>query len=291
MKRVGIPLFFFLVLGLALASIYYTQRRNKRTAVSANAALEIAADAQRDLTRVPMHLTRISDEEEISIGRELAVQYDSREQNLSDDEQALAAHVQRVGARLALHAHRQLPFSFHLIPDRNMINAFSLPGGPVYVGEGILNQLGTEDELANLLAHEIEHVDHYHCVERVQIQARLKHLNLDVLGEVLQLPMDVWQAGYEKDEELEADREGMFLAVAAGYSPYGAVDLLQRLGKLEREYVIHAETLDEEFSQLAIQSLNGYFRSHPPSSERIAQAEQIIAQQHWENRKAAGGPA
>ena len=87
----------------------------------------------------------------------------------------------------------------------------------------LLDLMTTEDELASVLAHELEHIDHYHCVERVQVAANLKNLNLEVLGELLQLPFSVWEAGYQKDEELEADREGIFLAVEAGYSPYGAV--------------------------------------------------------------------
>ncbi len=166
-----------------------------------------------------------------------------------------------------------------------MINAFSLPGGPVYIGEGLLDLMTTEDELASVLAHELEHIDHYHCVERVQVAANLKNLNLGVLGELLQLPFSLWEAGYQKDEELEADREGIFLAVEAGYSPYGAVQALNRLTKLGDEYVTRAQAPEDELSDLAIQSLQGYFRSHPLPSERLAQANQIIAQQHWESRK------
>ena len=84
---------------------------------------------------------------------------------------------------------------------------------------------------------------------------------------------------------IEADREGIFLAVQAGYSPYGAVEALNRLAKLGDEYVTHAQAPEDELSDLAIQSLQGYFRSHPLPSERLAQAHQIIAQQHWETRK------
>jgi len=276
---------FFLVLGAALGALYYTQRHNRQAPVSPNAVLEMAADAQRDLTRAPMHLTRLSDDEEIAIGKELAAHYAAPQQELSPEQLGLAAYVSRVGARLAVHAQRQLPYSFHVIWDRNMINAFSLPGGPVYIGEGFLDLMTTEDELASVLAHELEHIDHYHCVERVQLAAHLKSLNLEVLGELLQLPFSLWQAGYRKDEELEADREGIFLAVRAGYSPYGSVQALNRLTKLCNEYVTHAETPEDELSDLAIQSLQGYFRSHPLPAERLAQVNQIIAQQHWESRK------
>jgi predicted Zn-dependent protease len=245
----------------------------------------MAADAQRDLSRIPMHFTRLSDEREIAIGKELATRYAMQTRKLTPEEEGLEKYVTRVGGAVAVHAHRHLPYTFTVLPDRNMINAFSLPGGPVYIGEGMLDLMMTEDELANILAHEIEHIDHYHCVERVQVEAKLKDLNLDVLGVLLQLPLDFWEAGYHKDEEFEADREGMYLAVQSGYSPYGALDAFERFAKLCDEYIIHAQSPDQELSELAIQSLNGYFRSHPLPSERLAQANRLVAQEHWETRK------
>ena len=284
MKRPVVFVVFFLILGFALAGLYWSQRRQKSTSVSPNAILNMTADAQRDLSRLPMHLTRLSDEQEISIGRELASRYATQTRSLTAEEQGLEKYVRRVGGNVALHAHRHLPYSFTILPDHNMLNAFSLPGGPVYIGEGMLDLMTAEDELANVLAHEVEHIDHYHCVERVQVEAQLKKLHLDVVGALLQIPLDFWEAGYHKDEEFEADREGMYLAVQSGYSPYGAVDLFERFAKLHEEYVIHAQSPDEELSQLAIQSLIGYFRSHPLPSERLAQATRIIAQEHWEFR-------
>jgi predicted Zn-dependent protease len=285
MKRSVVFVVFFLILGFALAGLYWSQRRSKPTAVSPNAIVNMAADVQRDISRIPMHFTRLSDEQEINIGKELASRYATQTRRLTPEEEGLEKYVRRVGATVAVHAHRKLPYSFTILPDHNMINAFSLPGGPVYIGEGMLDLMMSEDELANVLAHEIEHIDHYHCVERVQLEAQLKNLNLEVVGALLQIPMDFWEAGYHKDEEFEADREGMYLAVHSGYSPYGAVDQFERFAKLCNEYVIHAESPDEELSQLAVQSLTGYFRSHPLPSERLAQANRIIAQEHWEARK------
>ncbi len=286
MKRSVVFVVFFLILGFALAGLYWSQRRPKSAPVSANAILNMAADAQRDLSRIPMHFTRLSDEQEISIGRELASHYAVQTRKLTPEEEGLEKYITRVGSSVAVHAHRHPPYTFTVLPDHNMINAFCLPGGPVYIGEGMLDLMMSEDELASVLAHEIEHIDHYHCVERVQLEAKLKNLNLDVLGALLQIPLDLWQAGYHKDEEFEADREGMYLAVQSGYSPYGAVDVFERFAKLHEEYVIHAQSPDQELSELAIRSLNGYFRSHPLPSERLAQANRIIAEQHWQDRKA-----
>ena len=276
---------FLIVLLVGVTALYYSQRRREPTPVSANAVVALAADAQRDLARVSMHFTRISDREEVTIGKELAQRYSTPAATLSPEEHALESYIARVGNSVAAHAHRPLPYSFHLLLEREMINAFSLPGGSVYVGEGLLDVMTSEDQLAFILGHEIEHIDHYHCAERVQIEARLRHLDLDILGAILQIPFEVWQAGYSKDEELEADREGMRVAVLAGYSPYGAVSLFEEYAKLHREYVIHAEGPEEELSELAIQSLQGYFRSHPLPSERLAQAHAVITQEGWRDRQ------
>jgi beta-barrel assembly-enhancing protease len=276
---------FMVVLLVGVAGLYFSQRRHDPTPVSANAIVAMAADAQRDLSRAPMRLTRLSDAEEIAVGKQLATGYSISTEKLSPEQQALDSYVQQVGNAVSANAHRRLPYSFHLVPDRSMINAFSLPGGPVYVGEGMLDLMTSEDELAAVIGHEVEHIDHYHCAERVQIEARLRNLQLGIVGALLQIPVQVWEAGYNKDEELEADREGMRLAVLGGYSPYGAVTMFERFSKLHSEYVVHARSPEEELTQLAIQSLQGYFRSHPLPSERLAQANSLIAQEGWQDRK------
>ncbi len=62
--------------------------------------------------------------------------------------------------------------------------------------------------------------------------------------------------------------------------PEGALNLLNRWAKLRDEYVVHAETPADELSDVAIQGLNGYFRTHPLPSERLAQAQRVIAEDH-----------
>jgi beta-barrel assembly-enhancing protease len=114
----------------------------------------------------------------------------------------------------------------------------------------------------------------------MQIEAQLKNLNLDLVAAAAQIPISLWQAGYSKQEEFEADREGLRIANAAGYSAQGAVNLLDRWAHLHNEYVTHAETPPEALSQLAIDGLNGYFRSHPLPSERLAQVREVIAEDH-----------
>jgi predicted Zn-dependent protease len=273
-----------LILAVAAGALYLAQRRKRQDAVSANAVVDMAADWQRDMTRAPMQFTRISDEKETQIGDELARQYVFAQPEQSSETRATEQYVNQVGGRVAAHAKRKLNYRFHLIGDVNLINAFALPGGHVFIGQGLLDQMTSEDELAFILGHELEHIDHYHAVERVQIEANLKSLNLDVVAAIAEIPMSLWQAGYSKDQEFEADREGLRIAVTAGYSPQGAVKMTERLAKLHSEYAIHAETPTGELSQVAIDGLTGYFRSHPLPSERLQQINDVIAQDHLKDK-------
>src|SRR5271155_4184460 len=105
MKRAVVFIIFFAVLGVSLAGLYWSQRHANATPVSANAILDMAADAQRDLTRVPMHFTRLSDEQEIAIGRQLAANYSGVLMKLTPEDEALEKYVRRVGGTVSAHAH------------------------------------------------------------------------------------------------------------------------------------------------------------------------------------------
>jgi len=148
----------------------------------------------------------------------------------------------------------------------------------VFIGKGLILLMDSEDELANILGHEVEHIDNYHCVERFQLRT---HLHDVPLAELLTLPVEFFQAGYTKEQELEADRDGTWLAVMAGYSPQGAVRMFEAFARLHREYVLKAGSPDQELSKVAIQGIVGYFRSHPLPEERINQIQQIMATRKW----------
>jgi len=269
---------FSLVLVVALTGLYLTQRGKHLDTVSPDAILDVAADFQRDLSRAPMQVTRLPEDSEIRIGNELAEEYLRVEPEHSAEMQTVEKYVSGVGDRVAARAHRKLPYRFHLVASPNLINAFALPGGHVFVGLGLLHELTSEDELACVLGHEIEHIDHYHAAERIQIEAQLKKLDLDAIAALAQIPLELWQAGYSKEQELEADHEGLRLAAAAGYSPEGAVKVFGRWAELHREHVTHASTPVDELSQVAIDGLQGYFRSHPPPEERLEEAKKVIAE-------------
>ena len=236
---------FAAVLIIGVVALYFAQRRAHKQPVSANAIVNVVADWQRDIARAPMHVTRLSDREETRIGDALAERYESMQPPRTPAQQALDRYVKQVGGRVAAHARRKLAYRFHLIPSATFMNAFALPGGHVFIGEGLLDLMTSEDELAFVLGHEIEHIEHYHAVERVQLEARLRHFDPGIIALLANIPMSLWQAGYTKDEEFEAEREGLRAAVVAGYSAQGAINLLENFARL---HLTGCERLPSTFS-------------------------------------------
>ncbi len=276
---------FAITLVLLAAALVTSEKQRVPTPVSPDAVLSLIADSEHELTRLPVSFDRMSDEEEIDIGNRLAEVYLNQENdaNVDPETREVRAYVNRVGARVARGAHRRLPYRFHYLSSPDFINAFALPGGHVVIGGGLMALMDSEDELASVLGHEVEHIDHYHCQERVQTQAALHKVPL---GEMVAIPIVIFQAGYSKNQELEADREGTRLAVQAGYSPLGAIRMFQTFGRLFEMTRRRSRSPQEELSKLAIDTLNGYFRSHPLPSERIAQIKQMISDEHWESKVA-----
>jgi predicted Zn-dependent protease len=267
-------LLLILILGGSGAALYYSQLQKTETRVGPEAMLNALADTQREISRVPARITRLSDSEEIRIGDGMAASYLARRGQLSSADAELETYIATVGHAVAGGARRKLDYRFHYIPNTNFTNAFALPGGHVFLGRGMLQLMKTEDELASVLGHEVEHVDNYHCNERVS----LRHLPF---GELIALPVELFQAGYSKEQELEADRDGADLAVSAGYSPQGAIHLFQTFGRLHGQYVSKASRPDQELSQVALEGIIGYFRSHPLPVEREAQIRRIMTSQKW----------
>jgi Zn-dependent protease with chaperone function len=140
----------------------------------------------------------------------------------------------------------------------------------------------SEDALAAVLGHEVEHADLRHCLDRAQTEANLR--NLGVLGDVLSLPVEVFAAGYSKTQEFEADRHGMQLAVDEGYSPQGILQLLAVLESEERAADARSETPPDEVVRVTLETMNDYFRTHPPAAERIAQIESLERSERWPQR-------
>ena len=281
MKLRWIPVLLLLAAGCG--ALFWLQRNSVETEITPRPLLYLVADAQRELERLPLRLTRVNSEEEMRAGEELARRYDSLVEENSAETAHLHAEVVRVGERVANKVkRRKIRYLFHVIGDQHFRNAFALPGGQIFLGRGLVDLLETEDELAALLGHEIAHVDERHAIERLQYELQVRKIGLSGLLGLAKFPVRLFQAGYTKEKELEADRAGLALAVAAGYSSAGGPALMRRLAQLAPEKKRQYRSPVGEAVSVTLQTLPEYFRSHPPPEERLARLEREIDARGWD---------
>jgi len=160
------------------------------------------------------------------------------------------ALVDAIGKRLVAHAPpRSFQYSFGVV-DQWPPNAFALPGGAIYLSRGLLVLSNSEDELANVLAHEIMHAAARHAAARQEVMGRSNPFAMAFIN-----PIRV--AAYSRDQEREADRGGQQMAAAAGYDPAGMNDFLASLRNVERLLAGGGR-------------IPGFFDTHPPTGERTA---------------------
>lgn len=184
----------------------------------------------RDADRSDRPLLTI--EQEIEIGRAAAPCFErlcgGRLENLP-----VQAYVRTVGERVARCTPMdELPYRFAVL-DGGDVNAFALPGGPVYVTRGLLVSLRTEGQLAAALAHQLAHIN----TRRVG-RAVCRKLGKDVLlraiadageaGAARRVAAAILELDYEPGTEDEADRLGLDYIVAAGYNPREMIRFLNR---------------------------------------------------------------
>lgn len=263
----------------------FVQREHISTQPSPHALLMAAADALHEVTRIPTRFDRMTDEDEIALGKEMAAHVSSSldaNRAPSSHNAAMQAYVQVVGSRVSANVRRKLPWTSHYIPSPNFVNAFALPGGQVFVGEALIRLMGSEDALAAVLGHEVEHIDLRHCAEKAQTEARMRQFG--VLGDLAGFPVELFMAGYSKEQELEADRDGTTLAVQAGYSYTRILQLLEAFSRLEaaglRDTNKSAGPIGE-LAQLSLATLSGYLTSHPSSQQRSQSIREIAKQRGW----------
>jgi predicted Zn-dependent protease len=180
-------------------------------------------------------------EEEVALGLKSAPQMAAQMGGVSRNREA-AALVERVGAALvrdSIASRSPYRFSFHVLADPRTINAFALPGGPIFITEGLLRQLRSEAELAGVLGHEIGHVIARHASEHLA-KARLTQglIGAATIGtgdytaaQIGQMVGSLINMRYGREDELESDALGIRIMAEAGYDPRAMIRVMETLAK------------------------------------------------------------
>jgi len=190
--------------------------------------------------------TGVSKEKQEQIGRQAMGQVYTKMPVLPDTSPE-TQYVRRLGARLVAVIPPQYswPYEFHVIPQKD-INAFALPGGPVFVNVGTIVAAENEAELAGVLAHEMSHVYMQHSIKQMK-KTQVTQGIAGVLGAVLGSmggaggalgQMGASIAGgaltlkYSRSDEAQADAVGAVIMYKAGYDPRYLARFFEKLARM-----------------------------------------------------------
>ncbi len=224
--------------------------------------------------------SRSDEDPEVRMGREAAQEIERTLKLITDP--ALVERVNRIGQEIAAVANAsevpvtwgidkksQFQYTFKVVDDKD-VNAFSLPGGFIYVNKGLLDYVQSDHELAAVLAHEIAHAAHHHLVrlgqenEKINRRVTLPALLVMVLSGApardlsnVMLGVQLYQIakinGYTQEAEMDADRAAIYYLTRTKYNPVGMLTFMERLARDE------ARRPERQL---------GIYRTHPPSRER-----------------------
>ena len=250
-------------------------RQNYRTSQGVIASLAMLAIFLMPIsvftqTKISLHSNKYSVQDDVKLGRQAAAEAEQQFPLLRDNE--VESYVEGVGRRLVAaipeeFQHREFQYFFKVINARD-INAFALPGGPMYVNRGMIEAAGREGEMAGVMAHEISHVALRHGTaqatkgQKYGLLAGILGIGGQILGgpagaaaQIAGQGVGVYFLKFSREYETEADILGAQILARAGYDPRDLATMFQRI-------------------QQQGGSSGGFLSSHPSPQNRYARINQ-----------------
>ncbi len=243
-------------------------RRHRRIATPLAAVFLVAACSVNPATGERNFTGLMSPEQELQVGQEQHPQILAQFGGDYDDA-AIAAYADQIGQRLARVSDLpDLAFTFTVL-DSDVVNAFALPGGYVYISRGLLALATSEAELAGVLAHEIGHVTARHSAQRYSqsVVAGLGTALLGVVvgsevGQLAQFGASAYIQSYSRGQEFQADQLGVRYLARAGYDTAAMASFLAKL-QAQSELEARATGQPDPAARYNIMS------THPRTADRV----------------------
>jgi predicted Zn-dependent protease len=192
---------------------------------------------------------QLTPQQEVVLGQQARGEMVAQFGGLYQDE-ALQAYINRVGQEVVANSvasETPYQFEFYLLNDPQTVNAFALPGGPIFITTALLSRLNNEAQLAGVLGHEVGHVVARHSSEQLA-RRQLGALLVQAIGVaasdsyeqgrqaavIAQVVNQIVNLNYGREDELESDRLGFRFMTEAGYNPQGIVELMEILNSAQQ---------------------------------------------------------
>jgi predicted Zn-dependent protease len=208
-------------------------------------------------------------EKELALGRRMAAEMDRRSKLVADP--ILLEFVNRVTQNIVINSDVKVPVTVKVI-DSSYINAFTLPGGFLYINRGLIKAADNEAELAGAIAHEVAHIAARHGVEQATKGNLLNWAAIPLIffgrwggylvNQTASLVIPISYFKFSRRAEKEADRLAAQYLWKTGYDPQGLITFFEKLrasekkdpGTLKKVYRTHSMSKDriEEIQKLLV---------------------------------------
>lgn len=237
----------------------------------------LSSSSQNPITGEKQYIS-MSTDQEVALGLQAAPQM-MQEYGGRDRDPQLSALVEQVGNEIVANsAARKTPyrFEFHLLADRQTVNAFALPGGQIFITRALLDRLKTKGQLAGVLGHEVGHVVARHGAERMAKATLTQGLTGAAVmatydpnnpssansAAIAQMVGQLINMKYGREDEIQSDKLGVQFLAEAGYDPRAMIEVMKILKEAG------GGGRQPEF-----------FSSHPNPDNRIERIQQAIKDQ------------
>ena len=216
----------------------------------------------------------VSQQQEVQMGQQESAQVQQQLPMVQDA--VINQYVNALGNQIASHTSRSdLQWQFYVV-NTDVVNAFALPGGIIYVNRGVLERADRMDELAGVIGHEIEHVVERHSVKQMEqmqganigvaLACTLTNVcNSQAAAAAINVGGTAIFAKFSRQDEQQADEGGFRNVMAAGISPEGMLTFFQKL-------------LAEEQQSGGNSAVSSWFSDHPGTQDRIDDIKRMLAQ-------------